>query len=107
MKSALKTVALALALAVPALSFAQPSSNGPLTRAQVRDELTQLEKAGYQPSKNQYPANIQATEARIASANGGADTSSSGYGGTAAGAMQSGQRVSPTSGGWDAPYHHH
>ncbi|MDN7672073.1 DUF4148 domain-containing protein [Burkholderia oklahomensis] len=102
MKSALKTIALALALAVPALSFAQPSSNGSLTRAQVRDELIQLQKAGYQPSKNQYPANIQATEARIASASG-----SAGYGGTAGGAMQSGQRVSPTSGGWDASYRHH
>ncbi|AOJ85007.1 hypothetical protein WS86_22850 [Burkholderia savannae] len=105
MKSALKTAALALALAVPALSFAQPSSNGPLTRTQVRDELTQLERAGYQPSKNQYPANIQAAEARIAPANGRADLS--GYGGSAGGAMQSGQRVSPTSGGWDAPYRHH
>lgn len=106
MKTALtlKTAALALALAAPALSFAQPSSDTSITRAQVRDELIQLEQAGYQPSKNRYPANLQAAEARIAPMNGGADMS--GYGGTTGGAMQSGQRVSPTSGGWDTPYRH-
>ncbi|ABC35247.1 DUF4148 domain-containing protein [Burkholderia thailandensis] len=105
MKTALKMAALALALTVPALSFAQSSTNGPMTRAQVRNELIQYEKAGYQPSKNQYPADVQAAEARIARANGGADMS--GYGGAAGGATQSGYRVSPTSGGWDTPYRHH
>lgn len=75
MKTALKMAALALALTVPALSFAQSSTNGPMTRAQVRNELIQYEKAGYQPSKNQYPADVQAAEARIARANGGADMS--------------------------------
>ena len=43
-KSLIPAVALASALVAPAVSFAQ--SNGPVTRAQVRAELVQLEKAG-------------------------------------------------------------
>ncbi|WP_175921797.1 DUF4148 domain-containing protein [Burkholderia latens] len=48
-------------------SFAQ--SNAPLTRAQVREELIRLEAAGYDPSKGddgEYPADIQAAQARVA-----------------------------------------
>jgi Domain of unknown function (DUF4148) len=48
-KSLVSAVALASALAVPAVSFAQ-QSNGPVTRAQVRAELVQLEKAGWSPA---------------------------------------------------------
>ena len=49
----------------PAAVAAQPSG---LTRAQVRAELVQLEKAGYDPTSDQteYPKNIQAAEARVA-----------------------------------------
>ena len=63
MKSIIKAVAVAAVLAVPALSFAQ--SNQPVTRAQVRAELVQLEKAGYNPgviSDSKYPADVQAAE---------------------------------------------
>jgi hypothetical protein len=55
-------------LAAPALSFAQ-SNTGPVTRAQVRAELMQLEQAGYNISAGEdsnYPASIQAAEAKIA-----------------------------------------
>jgi hypothetical protein len=55
------------ALAAPALSFAQ--SNGPLTRAEVRADLIRVEQAGYQPGRPNdidYPADIQAAEAKIA-----------------------------------------
>lgn len=55
------------ALAAPALSFAQ--SNGPVTRAQVRADLVRVEQAGYQPGRGEdvdYPADIQAAEAKIA-----------------------------------------
>jgi type II secretory pathway pseudopilin PulG len=55
-------------LAAPALSFAQ-SNAAPLTRAQVRAELTQLEQAGYNISAGEdanYPASIQAAEAKVA-----------------------------------------
>lgn len=48
-------------------AFAQ--SNAPLTRAQVRDELMRLEAAGYDPAKGddgEYPADIQAAQARLA-----------------------------------------
>ena len=66
-KSLVSAVAIASALAAPAVSFAQ-QSNGPVTRAQVRAELVQLEKAGYDPASDQteYPKNIQAAEARVA-----------------------------------------
>ncbi|EDT42733.1 DUF4148 domain-containing protein [Burkholderia ambifaria] len=74
-------------LAAPALSFAQ--SNTPLTRAQVRADLVRVERAGYNPATGndpQYPADIQAAEAKVAaeqaaSSFGGAptdDTSTSG-----------------------------
>ncbi len=60
---------LAAVLVVPAVSFAQ-TSNGPVTRAEVRAELVQLEKAGYQPAakQNHYPDEIQAAEARVQAA---------------------------------------
>ncbi|MEM5387447.1 DUF4148 domain-containing protein [Paraburkholderia phymatum] len=55
------------AMAAPALSFAQ--SNGPVTRAEVRADLVRVEQAGYQPGRGDdidYPADIQAAEAKIA-----------------------------------------
>ncbi|MDN7183976.1 DUF4148 domain-containing protein [Caballeronia sp. SEWSISQ10-4 2] len=57
---------LATVLIAPAVSFAQ-TSHGPVTRAEVRAELVQLEKAGYQPAakQNHYPDEIQAAEARV------------------------------------------
>jgi Domain of unknown function (DUF4148) len=73
MKSLIKAVALAAVIATPVASFAQ--SNQPLTRAQVRAELVQLEKAGYNPFRAadvNYPADIQAAEARVAALNGNA-----------------------------------
>lgn len=63
-------VVVAAALAVPVVVFAQ--SNAPLTRAQVRAELVQLEKAGYHPGdgdNSTYPAQIQAAEAKVAAQN--------------------------------------
>jgi hypothetical protein len=51
---------------MPAASFAQ-QTNGPVTRAQVRAELAELERAGYNPNDwIHYPENIQAAEARVA-----------------------------------------
>ena len=84
MKSLINAVALAALIAVPVASFAQ--SNQPVTRAQVRAELVQLEKAGYNPSVSDdatYPANIQAAEARVAAQN-------SGYGPSTSGSSQAG-----------------
>jgi hypothetical protein len=80
MKSLIQGVVVAAALVAPVASFAQ-QSNAPVTRAQVRAELVQLEQAGYHPGVSDpfYPANIQAAEARVAAQNS-AETS---YGGAA------------------------
>ena len=70
MKSLVQAVVIAATLAAPVAVFAQ--SNQPLTRAQVREQLVQIEKAGYNPSRsnpNEYPSNIQAAEARVAAQN--------------------------------------
>ncbi|VWC65487.1 MULTISPECIES: DUF4148 domain-containing protein [Burkholderia] len=93
MKSLIKAVALAALVAAPVVSFAQ--SQQPLTRAQVRAELAQLEKAGYNPNDwMNYPENIQAAQAKIAAAqNTGAQADATGYGANPAAASQSGQRV--------------
>jgi hypothetical protein len=50
----------------PVVAFAQQSDTG-LTRAQVRAELIQVEKAGYYPARisPHYPADIQAAMAKI------------------------------------------
>ncbi|RQT42013.1 DUF4148 domain-containing protein [Burkholderia cepacia] len=93
MKSLIKAVALAALVAAPVVSFAQ--SQQPLTRAQVRAELVQLEKAGYNPNDwINYPENIQAAQAKIAAAqNTGAQADVTGYGSNPVGTSQSGQRV--------------
>ncbi|ACC74186.1 DUF4148 domain-containing protein [Paraburkholderia phymatum] len=59
------------ALVAPALSFAQ--SNGPVTRAEVRADLIRVEQAGYRPGVGEdlnYPADIQAAEAKVAAQDG-------------------------------------
>ncbi|AXE95131.1 DUF4148 domain-containing protein [Paraburkholderia sp. 22099] len=91
MKSLIQAVVIAAALAAPVASFAQ--SNQPVTRAQVRAELIQLEKAGYQPGRDDphYPADIQAAQARVDAQNGTAQPAQSGYGGVAGGSSQVGR----------------
>lgn len=91
MKSLVQAVVIAAVLAAPVASFAQ--SNQPVTRAQVRAELVQLEKAGYQPgtSNPYYPADIQAAQAKIAAQNGGAQPAATGFGGAVSGSSQAGQ----------------
>ncbi|WP_028208637.1 DUF4148 domain-containing protein [Paraburkholderia nodosa] len=67
MMKALATLTLAIcALSAPVLSFAQ--SEAPVTRAEVRANLIQLERAGYNPNTNgdNYPEDVQAAEAKIA-----------------------------------------
>ncbi|REE23750.1 MULTISPECIES: DUF4148 domain-containing protein [unclassified Paraburkholderia] len=87
----IQSLIVAAAVALPALSFAQ--SNQPLTRAQVRAELVQLEKAGYNPASDetQYPRNILAAEARVSAQNG---PTASSYGSATAGSSASGSRAS-------------
>jgi hypothetical protein len=88
MKSLIQAVVIAATLAAPVAVFAQ-SSNQPLTRAQVNEQLVQIEKAGYNPARNnpnEYPSNIQAAEARVAAQN-------TAVGGVAAGSSQQGAAV--------------
>jgi hypothetical protein len=86
MKSFIFAAVAASVLAAPIVSFAQ--SDSPVTRAEVRTELKQLELAGYEPGagdESNYPANIQAAQARISSSN-----SATGYGGAVSGSSASG-----------------
>jgi len=87
MKSLIKAVAIAVVLAAPVASFAQ--SNQPLTRAEVKAQLVQLEKAGYNPAlvnDAAYPSDIQAAEARVAAEN----SATRGVGGAVSGSSDSG-----------------
>jgi cytochrome c556 len=102
MKSLIQAVVVAAALVAPVAVFAQ--SNEPVTRAQVRAELVQLEKAGYNPAHGEdpyYPADIQAAEAKVAAQNGAA----SGYGGVVSGSSDAG-RPAVTKADWNAMYSH-
>jgi hypothetical protein len=88
----IQSLIVAAVLAVPAVSFAQ--SNAPVTHAQVRAELVQLEKAGYSPGagdQTTYPVQIQAAEARVAAQN----SATTGYGGVADGSSVSGAAFGP------------
>jgi len=88
MKSLLIAVVTASVFAAPVVALAQ--SNGPLTRAQVRDEIVQLEKAGFNPANantENFPTNIQATGA-------GAAGQDSGYGSDSNGSSQAGRTIS-------------
>ncbi|HEY4802612.1 MAG TPA: DUF4148 domain-containing protein [Paraburkholderia sp.] len=99
---------IAALAAAPALSFAQAQSDAPKTRAEVKAELIQLEKAGYNPATANdasYPGDIQAAEARVTQQEGLAQQApaaeTSGYGPSTSGSAQSGQpatmRPSPQS----------
>jgi Domain of unknown function (DUF4148) len=96
MKTLISAVVVAAALVAPVASFAQ--SNQPLTRADVRAQLVQLEKAGYNPigDHTDYPSNLLAAQARVDAQNGNAQAANSGYGAPAVGTSQSGRPVSST-----------
>jgi hypothetical protein len=82
-----QSLVVAAALAITAVpSFAQ--SNQPVTRAEVKAQLVQLEKAGYQPAGEdiQYPGDILAAQARVSAEN----AAGTGVGGVADGTSASG-----------------
>ena len=89
MNSVAKAVLFAAAIAAPVASFAQ--SGQPVTRAQVRAELIQVEKAGYEPQDwTHYPENLQTAEAKVAAQNAEAQGSHSAFGGATDGTSRSG-----------------
>ncbi len=101
MKSLIQAIAVAAVLVVPVASFAQ--SNAPITRAQVRAELAQLQQAGYRVGDGDnahYPDAVQAAVARVAAQNGAA----SGYGGVASGSSQEGGAARVSAADWNAMY---
>jgi hypothetical protein len=89
-----QSLVVAAVLAVPALSFAQ--SNQPVTRAEVRAQLVELQRVGYNPSSDetQYPKNIEAAEARLNAQKSlaAASLSVSSYGASTAGTSAAGSR---------------
>ena len=101
MKSLIQAVVVAAALAAPVAVFAQ--SNQPVTRAQVRAELIELEKAGYNIARGEdpnYPADIQAAEAKVA-----AQHAATGFGGAVSGSSDAG-RPAVSKADWNAMYNH-
>lgn len=85
---------VATALALPIASHAQETTS-PITRAQVRAELAQLEKAGYRPGGNDpyYPNDVQAAEAKVAAGNGTLVNADSDVGDVMSGTSASGARI--------------
>jgi hypothetical protein len=87
MKS-LPVVAITLcALCCPVLSSAQTSeaTQAPRTRAEVRADLIQVEKAGYYPAQADnaaYPTDIEAAEAKVAREDVSTPIRDTSYGGT-------------------------
>jgi hypothetical protein len=92
MRSLAKAVAFAVVLTAPAASFAQ--SNQPVTRTQLRAELAQLERAGYNPNDMlNYPENLEAAKAKIAAQNAKAQGDTSAYGGRTDAPSHAGKRT--------------
>jgi hypothetical protein len=94
----IKSLIVAAVVAVPVISFAQSSQ--PLTRAQVRAELVQLQQAGYNPAADytKYPLNLQAAEARVDAQN---QQAASSYGPSMNGSSASGSPASPVASSQD------
>jgi hypothetical protein len=69
MKNAmLRTAVVSMLVMVPAISFAQSTNNGELTRAQVKQQIVDLESVGYNPAHVDdatYPQDVQAAMQRL------------------------------------------
>ena len=91
------TLVVATALAFPIASHAQETPST-VTRAQVRAELVQIEKAGYRPGNNDphYPGDVQAAEARISAQRNTTANVESSIGGVQDGSSASGRPAAVT-----------
>ena len=89
MKKLFFAAVVAAGLAVPVMSFAQ--SVQPLTRAQVRAELVELENAGYNQAYRDvgYPQDLMAAQQRVDELKA-ARGNASGYGAPANGTSATG-----------------
>jgi hypothetical protein len=82
-------------IAAPVAAFAQ--SEQPVTRAEVKAEVQQLEQAGYNPATAfdaQYPADIQAAEASVYAMHAKSPGDTSGYGSPMGGSSMGGSSKS-------------
>lgn len=96
MQSFFNAVAMVAVLAAPVAAFAQTEQ--PVTHAEVKAQLQQLEQAGYSPGSSDestYPNDIQAAEARVATQQALAHADTTGYGTTATGTTQTGGAAAP------------
>jgi len=91
LKSLIPALLIASALAAPSLAFAQ-DNNAPVTRAEVRAQLTQLKKAGYSPATkdNDYPQALQEAQQRVDASDG---VAAQAYGPSTSGTSASGLRT--------------
>jgi Domain of unknown function (DUF4148) len=94
MNSHLLIVAVAAAISLPVAVHAQTDVSS-VTREQVREELEQLERAGYQPSRNNphYSDDLPAAQARIRAATGTDPYAVNAVGGATDGLSTSGSRI--------------
>lgn len=85
-----QSLIVAALVSVPVVSFAQAEQ--PVTRAEVRAELVQLQKAGYNGGGDdaQYPQDLQAALSRIDANQGSAVAA---YGGVAKDSSAAGSRT--------------
>lgn len=91
MSNIIRSIAVAALLAIPAISFAQSTDS--ITRASVHADLVRLEAAGYNPGAGEdpnYPADLQAAEAKVAMQNNRSTVMSSVGGMPAEGTSNSG-----------------
>jgi ABC-type sulfate transport system substrate-binding protein len=98
MKTAMRAALVSLLVAVPAISFAQSANNAPLTRAEVKQQLVDLESVGYNPARVRdanYPEEVQAAMQRLSEKQANeARVAQSSYGGSPA---QGGESGGPSS----------
>ncbi|WP_043203464.1 DUF4148 domain-containing protein [Paraburkholderia acidipaludis] len=86
MKLVIRTLAVTLLVAAPMAALAQTSQ--PVTRAQVENQLAQLEQAGYNPNDwMHYTSSLPQAEMRVARQNSG----NTAYGGANGGTSQAGK----------------
>lgn len=91
MKLSIKAIIATATVLIPALAFAQ--TNGPLTRAQVRAQLIELEKAGYNPGvdcSGDCPEGLARAEAVVARQQAQANANAA-YGPALNGTVQAGK----------------
>ncbi|WP_028221804.1 DUF4148 domain-containing protein [Paraburkholderia oxyphila] len=108
MHSRIFIVAIATAIALPVAAHAQSDASR-VTREQVRQELVQLERAGYRPGRANdphYPDDLLAAEARIRAAASADPYAVSAVGGAANDRSASGSREG-VNGAQNALFAHH